>query len=58
VFKSNQIKLADGTNITFDKTNDDIRFEKGGVVKENKRKGWTIFGFVVGIITLGTINSK
>jgi hypothetical protein len=30
VFKSNQIKLADGTNTTFDSSNDDIRFEKGG----------------------------
>jgi hypothetical protein len=29
-FYSNQIKLADGTNTTFDSSNDDIRFEKGG----------------------------
>jgi hypothetical protein len=57
-FKSNQIKLADGTNTTFDKKNPDIRFEKGGEVKTNKKVGWSIFGFVVGIITLGTINSK
>jgi hypothetical protein len=27
---SNQIKLADGTNTTFDPTNPDIRFKKGG----------------------------
>ena len=27
----NQIKLADGTNTTFDKNNNDIRFEKGGI---------------------------
>jgi hypothetical protein len=30
VFNANQIKLADGTNTTFDSSNDDIRFEKGG----------------------------
>ena len=32
VFNSNQIKLADGTNTTFDGNNPDIRFEKGGNV--------------------------
>ena len=31
-FKSNQIKLADGTNTTFDPNNDDIRFQTGGTV--------------------------
>lgn len=31
VRQSNQIKLADGTNTTFDKDNNDIRFEKGGI---------------------------
>jgi hypothetical protein len=30
VFNSNQIKLADGTNTTFDRNNPDIRFAKGG----------------------------
>lgn len=30
VFESNQIKLADGTNITFDGSNPDIRFKYGG----------------------------
>lgn len=30
-FEPNQIKLADGTNTTFDKNNNDIRFEKGGI---------------------------
>lgn len=30
-FEPNQIKLADGTNTTFDKDNNDIRFEKGGI---------------------------
>ena len=32
VFNSNQIKLADGTNTTFDGNNPDIRFEEGGKV--------------------------
>lgn len=32
VFEPNQIKLADGTNTTFDKNNPDIRFENGGNV--------------------------
>ena len=30
VFEPNQIKLADGTNSTFDSSSDDIRFEQGG----------------------------
>lgn len=30
LFKPNQIKLADGTNTTFDSSNNDIRFEYGG----------------------------
>lgn len=30
-FNPNQIKLADGTNTTFDENNDDIRFNDGGV---------------------------
>jgi hypothetical protein len=29
-FRSNQVKLADGSNTTFDSNNPDIRFEKGG----------------------------
>jgi hypothetical protein len=32
-FESNQIKLADGTNTTFDGVNPDIRFDDGGEVK-------------------------
>ena len=32
-FKPNQIKLADGTNLTFDPNNDDIRFENGGLTE-------------------------
>jgi hypothetical protein len=31
VFNSNQIKLADGSNTTFDSQNPDIRFELGGI---------------------------
>jgi hypothetical protein len=31
-FNSEQIKLADGKNITFDSNNTDIRFKKGGTV--------------------------
>jgi hypothetical protein len=58
VFSPNDIKLADGTNTTFDKKSDDIRYEKGGVIESNKKVGWTIFGVIVGIISLGTINSK
>ena len=33
VFNPNQIKLADGTNTTFDGSNTDIRFDDGGEVK-------------------------
>jgi hypothetical protein len=33
VLEPNQIKLADGTNTTFDSGSDDIRFAKGGKVK-------------------------
>jgi hypothetical protein len=32
VFEPNQIKLADGTNTTFDGSNPDIRFEDGGQI--------------------------
>ena len=32
VFNSNQIKLADGTNTTFDGKNPDIRFDEGGAI--------------------------
>ena len=33
-FESNQIKLADGTNNTFDSNNNDIRFDGGGKVED------------------------
>jgi hypothetical protein len=32
---SNQIKLSDGTNTTFDSNNNDIRFEQGGETKSS-----------------------
>ena len=35
-FESNQIKLADGTNNTFDGNNPDIRFVDGGGIDENE----------------------
>jgi hypothetical protein len=54
--KSNQIKLADGTNKTFDKKNTDIRFEKGGEIKKDN-VGWTIFGTIALIVTLGKVNA-
>jgi len=34
-FNSNQIKLADGTNTTFDGSNPDIRYAKGGKTKKS-----------------------
>ena len=34
VFEPNQIKLADGTNTTFDGGNPDIRFDEGGSLEE------------------------
>jgi predicted ABC-type ATPase len=34
-FYPEQIKLANGTNTTFDSANDDIRFEKGGLIAPN-----------------------
>jgi len=34
VFEPNQIKLADGSNKTFDNTNNDIRYEEGGAVED------------------------
>jgi hypothetical protein len=33
LFESSQIKLADGSNITFNESNPDIRFYEGGVIK-------------------------
>lgn len=33
-FEPNQIKLADGSNTTFDSSNDDIRYEDGGLIDD------------------------
>jgi hypothetical protein len=38
-FEPNQIKLADGTNTTFDSSNPDIRYKQGGKVKTYWYKG-------------------
>jgi hypothetical protein len=38
VFNSNQVKLADGTNTTFNIGNPDIRYKEGGEVKSNFKK--------------------
>jgi hypothetical protein len=35
-FEPNQIKLADGTNTTFDKNSNDIRFDNGGLLLNKK----------------------
>ena len=35
VLNPNQIKLADGTNTTFDKDNNDIRYNKGGITQSS-----------------------
>jgi hypothetical protein len=37
-FEPNQIKLADGTNTTFNKNNPDIRYNEGGTTKNNMKK--------------------
>jgi hypothetical protein len=38
VYNSNQIKLADGTNTTFDSNNPDIRYKEGGATKTYRNK--------------------
>lgn len=38
VFEPNQIKLADGTNTTFDANNPDIKYEDGGALNDEKYK--------------------
>jgi hypothetical protein len=42
VVNSNQIKLADGSNTTFDGNNLDIRFAEGGEVKSNSFMKWFV----------------
>jgi hypothetical protein len=39
VMNPNQIKLADGTNTTFDGNNSDIRFDLGGEIERYKEQG-------------------
>jgi GNAT superfamily N-acetyltransferase len=41
-FESNQIKLSDGTNTTFDGNNPDIRFAKGGTLDFSSSKSLSI----------------
>ena len=48
-FEPNQIKLADGSNTTFDSNNPDIRFDEGGKLADNifdyfKEKGFAPLG--------------
>ena len=40
-FQSNQIKLADGTNTTFDLNSNDIRYDKGGSLVKDAKSGNT-----------------
>ena len=40
VFDSQNIKLADGTNTTFDASNPDIRYDDGGSIKNDAFKKW------------------
>ena len=46
VFEPNQIKLADGTNTTFDSNNPDIRYAGGGEVSKNVDSKLKELGFV------------
>ena len=43
IFNPNQIKLADGSNTTFDGNNPDIRFAGGGGVSEKEKQEWKKF---------------
>jgi hypothetical protein len=38
VYNSNQIKLADGTNTTFNFKNDDIRYDNGGIIEFKEKQ--------------------
>ena len=42
-FEPNQIKIADGTNNTFDSSNPDIRFMAGGDTKKIKNEEYIVF---------------
>lgn len=48
VFESNQIKLADGSNTTFDSNNPDIRFAEGGEVNKKSMKKTSCTDFIKG----------
>jgi 8-oxo-dGTP pyrophosphatase MutT (NUDIX family) len=50
VFKSNQIKLADGTNTTFDAGNPDIRFKKGGLIAPNGKPSGLYFTEIYNLV--------
>jgi hypothetical protein len=54
VFNSNQIKLADGTNTTFDSNNPDIRYEMGGKIKKGKGDCY----YVAGQFAMGALSPK
>ena len=41
VRKNNQIKLADGSNTTFDSNNNDIRFDEGGKISTDLYEKWS-----------------
>lgn len=41
VFYQNQMKLADGTNTTFDENTNDIRYEKGGTIDKKEELVFT-----------------
>jgi hypothetical protein len=40
VLEPNQIKLADGSNTTFDENNEDLRYEQGGMTTTSAFKKW------------------
>lgn len=46
-FESNQIKLADGTNTTFDSNNSDIRFDDGGRINKDFKYSLTFGGITI-----------
>jgi hypothetical protein len=45
-FEPNQIKLADITNTTFDANNPDIRYAKGGIIKNEKELPSSILEYI------------
>lgn len=55
VWDSNQIKLADGSNTTFDGSNSDIRFAKGGKTKRKKVKAVGDCYEMAGMFAMGNV---